>query len=133
MLCLRIVCVAQSANSADTICVSKVDLENVVIAAQQKTVLANRVTKLESDIADYVKAVNELQSTIKKQDAKDTANMAILSSYQKEISVLQSQKADYEKALKSVEKKLRRQKLKTKLTAVGGLLLAGAVYYLSIK
>lgn len=97
---------AAKSQTTDTLCFPIPVIQKVLIDAKQKKLVDSLNTVLRSD-------VSILQSKIGLLQEKNSNHLKIEASYQSQVN--------------SLEKSLRKQKAKTKLTAIGGLILSGLV------
>ena len=104
--------------TTDTLCFPVPVIQKVLIAAKQKQSQDTLISVLRSDIS----ILEQMKSTLM---AKDTTNQQIIISYKSQVGNLEQQKI-------ILEKDLKKQKTKTKLAAIGGLLLTGATAALFI-
>lgn len=104
----------------DTLCFKVSEIQKVLIAAKQKKYADSLVLVYRSDI-------NILSGKIQALEIKDSTNNQINSTYQAMIGTMNQQRGILEGQITTLNKQLRKQKNKTKLTAIGGLLLTGIV------
>lgn len=104
-----------------------------MIAAEQKKVLDEKVSLLSADIDLLNQRISEKEKIIADLKAKDTANISIIGTYDKEISTMKEQRKVFEDQLKSFSKQLRKEKRKRFWTAAGGLAGMGVLAYLYIS
>jgi hypothetical protein len=105
------------------ICLPDSSVRKILIAAEQKKVLAEQVKLLEQRISIKEDIIRNLNS-------KDSVTVL---TFQTQINEYKEQKLIYDQQLNSYEKLLRRQKRKTFFATFGGLLTTGITTFLLIK
>lgn len=106
--------------TTDTLCFPVPVIQKLLIDAKQKKYADSLVVVYRSDI-------NILSGKIQALEIKDSTNNQINSTYQAMIGTMKDQRGILEGQVTSLSKQLRKQKNKTRLTAIGGLLLTGIV------
>jgi hypothetical protein len=111
--------------STDTLCIPTYQVKKLLIAAKQKDAADSLVSIYRSDISILSQKVSALE-------AKDSVNREISSTHLSMIATLNEEKGILQNQVSVLTRDLRKQKVKTKLTAIGGLVLTGIVTSLFI-
>lgn len=111
--------------TTDTLCFPVTVIQKILIDAKQKKYADSLVLVLRSDISI-------LNSKIQALEIKDSTNKEINSTYQAMVGTMKEQRTILEGQITRLNSELSKQKRKTKLTAIGGLLLTGIVTSLFI-
>lgn len=94
-------------------------VRKVLIAAEQKKVLAEQVTLLNMRIAGMENQIN----TLKQKDAQT------VKSYEDQLVEIRNQRNTFEEQIKELNKIIKKEKRKRKLTALAGLVTTGAAIF----
>lgn len=129
---LRTVCEGQSLNPKDTICISIEDAQNCAIAKKQRTVLAERIVILDSNINYLSRSIDAANRTIGALQNKDENNKAIITQLQEQKKLMTDQRKIFEDEIKVVQTQLKKEKRKRFWTSVGGVAGIGIMAYLYI-
>lgn len=130
---LRTVCAGQSLNPNDTICLSIADAQNCAIAKNQRTVLAERIVILDSNIIYLNQTIAVINRNIVALQAKDENNKVIIIQLQEQKQIMMDQRKIFEDEIKSLQSELKKERRKRFWTSVSGLAGIGIMAYLYIS
>jgi septal ring factor EnvC (AmiA/AmiB activator) len=119
-------------NPNDTLCISVADAQNCAIAKKQRSVLAERIVILDSNINYLNQAIAATNRTIAALQAKDENNKAIIVQLQEQKQIMADQRKVFEDEIKTLKTELKKERHKRFWTSVAGLAGVGIMAYLYI-
>lgn len=120
-------------NPNDTLCISVADAQNCAIAKKQRTVLAERIVILDSNINYLNQTIAATNRNIVALQAKDENNKVIIIQLQEQKQIMMDQRKIFEDEIKSLQSELKKEKRKRFWTSVSGLAGIGIMAYLYIS
>lgn len=118
---------------SDTICLPIAQAQKVMIAAEQRKVLQERVNLLTSDLDLLNSRIILKEAVITDLKDKESINALIITTFRNEISTMQDQRKIWEGEIKSLQKQLKKQKRKTFWTAMAGVASTAGAFWLGSK